>query len=122
MRFLANENFPGQAVFALRELGHDVTWIREISPGASDIQVLERAQREGQVLITFDKDFGELAFRYGLPSSCGIILFRISIPSPEYVANVASAALQQREDWSNYFSVIEDTRIRMTPLPKPKGD
>src|SRR3989304_4668283 len=112
MRLLANENFPGDAVTSLRLHGNDVAWVREDLPGSSDVQVLEHAQDEGRILITFDKDFGELAFRYGLPASCGIILFRISIPSSEHVARLAVAALQQRGDWAGHFSVIEDIRIR----------
>jgi predicted nuclease of predicted toxin-antitoxin system len=116
MQIIANENFPIDAVVALRQKGHDVTWIREDSPGTPDSQVLERAQSEGRLLITFDKDFGELAFRSQLPASCGIILFRISMPSSEHVARIAVAALEQREDWAGHFSVIEDDRIRMTPL------
>jgi predicted nuclease of predicted toxin-antitoxin system len=120
MQLLANENFPADAVIALRQNANDVAWVREDSPGSSDLQVLERAQREERVLITFDKDFGELAFRHGLPASCGIVLFRISAPSSEYVARLAVAAFQQREDWPGHFSVIEDDRIRMTPLPTDK--
>ncbi len=117
MQFLANENIPGDAVNALRQHGNDVAWIREDMPGSSDVQVLERAQDENRILITFDKDFGELAFRYGLPASCGIILFRISTPSSIFVARLAVAAIEQRKDWAGHFSVIEDSRIRMTPLP-----
>jgi len=76
-----------------------------------------------QILVNenfFDKDFGELAFRYGLPASCGVILFRISTPSSEHVVRLVIAALQQREEWAGHFSVIEDTRIRMTLLPTPQ--
>lgn len=121
MRILANENFPGDAVESLRQKGHDVVWIREASPGSSDVHVLEYAQNEDRIVITFDKDFGELAFRYGLPASCGIVLFRISTPSSEYIARMAIAAFDQREDWAGHFCVIEDTRIRMTPLPASKA-
>jgi predicted nuclease of predicted toxin-antitoxin system len=117
MRILANENFPGDAIAALRQHGHDVAWIRADAPGSSDRQVLARAETEDRVLITFDKDFGELAFRAKLPASTGIILFRISAPSSEHVARVAAAALESRMDWAGHFAVIEDTRIRMTPLP-----
>ena len=117
MRILANENFPGDAIAALRQRGHDVAWIRTDAPGSSDRQVLARAETEDRVLITFDKDFGELAFRAKLPASTGIILFRISAPSSARVARVAAAALESRTDWAGHFAVIEDTRIRMTPLP-----
>jgi predicted nuclease of predicted toxin-antitoxin system len=120
MQLLANENFPGDAVTALRLEGNDVAWVREDAPGSTDIQVLERAQNESRIVLTFDKDFGELAYRYGLPASCGIILFRISTPSSRHVARSASAALKQREDWAGHFSVIEDNRIRMSPLPSSK--
>jgi predicted nuclease of predicted toxin-antitoxin system len=100
MRILANENLPGGVIASLRLNGHDVVWIREDLPGSSDIQVLERAQTENRILITFDKDFGELAFRSGLPANCGIILFRISTPSSEHIADVVVAALNQRDDWA----------------------
>jgi predicted nuclease of predicted toxin-antitoxin system len=117
MRILADENFPRDAVLALRECGHDVTWVRSDAPGISDIEVLARAQGGNRVLITFDKDFGELAFRSGLPASSVIVLFRISATSPSYIARVAVAALESRADWTGHFAVVEDDRIRMTPLP-----
>jgi predicted nuclease of predicted toxin-antitoxin system len=117
MRILANENFPGDAVTALRERGHDVAWVRTDAPGSSDWQVLDLAQVEDRVLITFDKDFGELAFRAKLPSSSRVILFRISVPSAEHAARVATAAVESRTDWAGHFAVVEDARIRMTPLP-----
>jgi predicted nuclease of predicted toxin-antitoxin system len=118
MRILANENFPGDAVVVLRKRGHDVAWVRSDAPGSSDTQVLARAQTEGRVLVTFDKDFGELAFRSGLPASSGVVLFRISAPSSAHVAQVAVAALESRTDWAGHFAVVEDDRIRMTLLPE----
>ena len=118
MRILADENFAGDAVIALRERGHDVAWVRSDAPGSSDPQVIARAQVEERVLITFDKGFGELTFRVGLPASSGVVLFRISASSPAYVARVAVAALESRTDWAGHFAVVEDDRIRMTPLPR----
>jgi len=118
MRLLANENFPLDAVTALRENGHDVAWIQEDARGSRDEQILHRAQQEERLLITFDKDFGELAFRSKLPATSGVILFRISAPSSQYVAQVALQAIASRTDWAGHFSVIEDNRIRMTQLPQ----
>jgi predicted nuclease of predicted toxin-antitoxin system len=117
LRILANENFPGAAVSALRDRGHDVVWVRTESPGISDQDVLALAQSTARLLVTFDKDFGELAFRHGLPSTCGIVLFRIAAPTPDRVATVAATALESRDNWQGHFSVVEDARIRMTPLP-----
>jgi predicted nuclease of predicted toxin-antitoxin system len=118
MRLLANENFPADAVTALRQRGHDVLWVRTDSPGISDLEVLERAQRENRIVVTFDKDFGELAFRLRLPALNGIILFRISTRSSAYVAQVAVSAIESRNDWVGHFAVVEDTRIRIVPLPQ----
>jgi predicted nuclease of predicted toxin-antitoxin system len=117
MRTLANENFPADAVAALRQRGHDVVWVRTDAPGSRDEQILEWARADDRFLVTFDKDFGELAFKAGLPISGGIILFRISTTSAAYVARVAVTALESRTDWAGHFAVIEDGRIRMTPLP-----
>ncbi len=75
MRLLANENFPLEAVEALRNDGHDVVWVRTECSGISDKAVLEKAQHESRIVITLDKDFGELAFRSHLPAAGGIICF-----------------------------------------------
>ena len=77
---------------------------------------LERAQSDARTIITFDKDFGELAYKERRNSSHGIILFRLTLTSPEYLARKISAALKSRKDWEGFFSVVEDDRIRVTPL------
>jgi predicted nuclease of predicted toxin-antitoxin system len=83
MRFLANENFPGKAVTALVAAGHDVVWVRNAAPGMSDPDVLAWAVRVERILLTFDKDFGELARASALPSTCGVVLFRVPMPNPD---------------------------------------
>lgn len=75
MRILANENVPELIVERLRDARHDVSWVRADSPGATDQDVLQRAITEDRVILTFDKDFGELAFqgegqRFHRASSC----------------------------------------------------
>jgi len=117
MRILANENVPGSAITALRERGHDVHWVRTDSPGAPDRDVLRAALLEDRLLVTFDKDFGELAVRARLPASCGIVLFRIPLASPDRVAHQIVTALESRTDWAGCFSVVERNRVRMVPLP-----
>jgi predicted nuclease of predicted toxin-antitoxin system len=79
--------------------------------------VIERAEEESRLILTFDKDFGELIFRLGRVASHGVILFRFPAPSAEYVVKAAIAALDSRTDWEGHFSVVEDDRIRMTPIP-----
>ena len=113
LRFLADENFPGDAVRALREAGHDVVSVRENSPGVSDPIVLRQAVEEQRVLLTFDKDFGELAFRTLPPARCGVILFRMPPCSPGELSERITRALASRSDWAAPFTVIDERRIRM---------
>jgi predicted nuclease of predicted toxin-antitoxin system len=116
MRLLANENFPRAAVEALRANGHDVTWIRTSAPGSRDVDVLAMAVRENRILVTFDKDFGELAWRAKLPAASGIILLRLPMPEPAGVGTMLAARIEERNDWAGHFSVIEPQRIRMRKL------
>ncbi len=117
MRLQADENVPLDVVTALRLRGHDVAWVREDMPGAEDMRVLERAQRENRVVLTFDKDFGELAIRRQIPAVSGIILLRIAAPSSAILASMVVTILEDRDNWPGHFSVIDRNHIRMIPLP-----
>jgi predicted nuclease of predicted toxin-antitoxin system len=119
VNFLANENFPLDAVDALRTAGHDVAWVRTDAPGSTDPQVLARAVAEQRILLTFDKDFGDLAFNAGLPAGCGVVLFRLQAGTAAQLAAQVAAAIAARTDWAGHFSVVEPGRIRMRPLPTP---
>jgi hypothetical protein len=116
MRFLANENFPGAAVAVLAAAGHDIVWVRTAAPGASDPDVLAWAVREQRVLLTFDKDFGELASSAALPSGCGVVLFRIPVPKPGDVGQFLANLIAGRDDWAGHFSVITPGRVRMRAI------
>lgn len=120
MRILADENVPRMAVEALRSAGHQVAWVRTEMPGADDRDVLARAEGDAFLLLTLDKGFGELALRRALAPSCGIVLLRMALPSPENAAELILNALQSRSDWAGHFSVIDDRGIRMRPL-RPTG-
>jgi predicted nuclease of predicted toxin-antitoxin system len=62
MRFLADESCDFAVVRALRSADHDVLAIAEVSQREEDQDVMERAVRENRVLITEDKDFGQLVY------------------------------------------------------------
>ena len=81
-------------------------------------KVLAKAQEEGRLVVTFDKDFGELAYRFGLPASSGVILFRLSGSDPEIDNARALTALESGIDWAGSFTVITNDRIRVRPLPR----
>ena len=121
MRLLADENFPRPAVAELRQAGYDVLWIAESNPGAPDEEVLALSISTHRTLLTFDKDFGELAYRQGLPSDCGVVLFRITPQSPDTIAAFALAAIRTQPSWEGLFSVVTGDKIRMRPLPSRTG-
>jgi len=71
------------------------------------------------VLLTFDKDFGELAFRSRLPASCGVILLRMTPEGRERDTQRIVDILRSRSDWTGAFWVVADRRIRKRPLTEP---
>jgi len=111
-----NENIPGVVVRRLRSAGFDVLSVKETMRGRDDRSILARAQTEGRIVVTQDKDFGELAFRYGLPADSGIILFRLSGSDPDTDAGRMLDVLTSHHDWAGHFSVASDDRLRMRPL------
>jgi predicted nuclease of predicted toxin-antitoxin system len=116
MRFLADENFRQPALEALRKAGWDVGAIAEQCPGASDEDVAVLCATQDQVLLTFDKDFGELVFRRGLPSGSGVVRFRLTPDSPEAAAEVALALVQSHPNLTGWFCVVTRDRTRIRPL------
>src|SRR5271154_1111668 len=119
MRFLVNENVTAAVIAGLRQRGHDVLSVKESMRSEDDDVILARAQAEQRIVVTHDKDFGELAFRCELPASCGVILFRLT-PCDRDMANARILeALGSRNDWAGHFSVVTDDRIRVRPLSVP---
>jgi len=72
MKFLLDSCLSGKAAVALRDHGHDVVWTGDWPADPGDVAILTRAREEGRVLVTLDKDFGELAIVRG-ERHCGII-------------------------------------------------
>lgn len=82
----------------------------------TDADVLAWAIRDRRILLTFDKDFGELARNVTLPAESGIILFRLPMPHARNVGERLATVIASRADWAGHFSVIEPDRIRMRRL------
>ena len=79
--------------------------------------MLDLAQEQQCILVTFDKDFGELAFRRGLPADCGVVLFRIGAASAAQLAHRVVNVLHSQPDWQGMFASVDDDRVRIRPLP-----
>jgi predicted nuclease of predicted toxin-antitoxin system len=100
-------------VAQLQAAGHDVVWVRDASPGSTDADIVAWAVREERIVLTFDKDFGELIWRIGLPKTSGVILFRVPMPAATKVGALLAARIGERSDWAGHFTVMEPGRVRM---------
>ena len=118
MRFIIDENVPGYTAVLLRMAGHDVSYIAEIAPSATDERILRIAVSESRILITRDKkDFGELVYRDRLPAPPAVILFRIPATGAVAASHFISGSIASRDDWTDYFWVVNERGIRSRPLP-----
>jgi predicted nuclease of predicted toxin-antitoxin system len=113
--FLADENFPRRSVLLLREAGFDVIRIQEIAPGEDDPGVLSRSVDMQRVLLTFDRDFGELIFHKKLASPPAVLYFRFDPAYPEESFEILSEVLREFEVMGNY-TVITRRGVRQRPL------
>jgi predicted nuclease of predicted toxin-antitoxin system len=118
MKFLADESVDRPIADRLRQDGHQVWYVAEMEPGISDGIVLDRANREEALLLTADKDFGELVFRQRRLNH-GVVLIRLAGLSPSHKAEIVSAAVaQQHATLTQAFAVITPSTIRIRQQEK----
>lgn len=117
MKFLADENIGLRVVKPLRNQGFDVQSIIEIQPGAVDTQVLSLANKGNRIIITTDKDFGELVYAQKLVHQ-GVILLRLRDESSENKLKILKNVLEKhREELEKSFTVATESKTRII---KPK--
>jgi predicted nuclease of predicted toxin-antitoxin system len=113
VRFLCDEGVEAQVVRELRAAGHDVSYVAEMNPGITDDEVLALAGEAGAILVTNDKDFGELVFRQRRAAP-GVLLLRLAgTTSDKKAATVAAAVDQHGSELVGAFSVVERFRVRI---------
>jgi predicted nuclease of predicted toxin-antitoxin system len=116
MRWLADECVAAMLVERLRAVGHDVLYMAETHAGADDSTVLGFASGEERLLLTEDKDFGELIFRLR-KSVPGVVLLRLgTVAPPEKWARLETALSQFGATLLGRYLVIDEKRIRFRPL------
>ncbi len=103
---------------ALRENGHDVLAVCELAKRMLDSDVIDLSLREDRILITEDKDFGQLVYAHG-HGSCGVILLRYPATARRRLSNdVVRLAEQKKEALRSSFVVLEPGRFRLARLPR----
>ena len=117
MRFLADESCDFAVVRTLRDAGYDVLAVAEAARGATDPEVIRLATREQRVLLTEDKDFGQLVFAAGA-GSLGVMLVRFpSLARRTVGAAVLHAVRRLGDQLSGSFVVVEPGRVRVSVAP-----
>ena len=117
VKLLADENIAASLVKALREDGIDVLYVAEIASGIKDDEVLNLARDGARLLLTEDKDFGELVFRMKR-SPPGVLLLRLPLSQRAQARGRVQAVLHLHGDrLSDHFTVVEPERVRFRLLP-----
>jgi len=117
MDFLANENFPVFSIKLLRDAGHNIAGVIEETPEDKDRDVLKRAHEERRIVLTFDRDYGELIYRHKLFVPSGIVYFRFNPSTPEEPAEILLNILDKgKVPILGRFTVVERGRIRQRTL------
>ena len=111
IKLLADENVSIEAVKALKRIGVDIVSVIEFSAGLSDREVLDLANREDRILVTFDKDFGELVVR-GKARVKGLILLRLTPKSPQQIAKRIWRTLTSEIPLENSLLVVKEYEMR----------
>lgn len=116
MRFLADECTDTQLVEQLRVDGHDVLYVMETMRGESDDAILDRAYQEQRILLTEDKDFGELVFRLRKPAICVVLLRFAPGEEARKLLRLRELLAESAETFANTFIVVEPNNMRIRPL------
>ena len=116
MRLVADESCDFSVVVAVRATGHDVVSIMEAMPGVDDEQVIAVATADKRLLLTEDKDFGQLVFAAAKENS-GVILIRYPVSARSSLsAAVVNLLADRGEALYSRFAVLEPGRVRVTQL------
>jgi predicted nuclease of predicted toxin-antitoxin system len=119
MKFLADENFPYAGIKLLRNSGYSVFAVFEDTPGAKDCDILNRAHTENLIILTFDRDYGELIYKHNLLTPKGVVYFRFTPNSPEEPAKILIDIIKIGKPLlADKFTVVEKERIRQRPILK----
>jgi len=113
VNLVADESVDRPTVLRLREEGHEVLYVAELSPGVADDDVLEQANTRNAVLVTADKDFGELVYRQRRVHA-GVVLLRLTGLSNATKASLVAEICRDRgAELIGAFSVVEAGQIRI---------
>jgi predicted nuclease of predicted toxin-antitoxin system len=117
VNLVADEGVDRPVVERLRRDGHHVVYVAELSPSVVDEEVLRQANMGNAVLMTADKDFGDLVFRQGLAHS-GVVLLRLAGLANATKAEIVAEVCRSRgAELIGAFSVVSSGQVRIRRRP-----
>jgi len=120
VKFIADVNVEKAIIDCLLANGYNTIWVSDLDCRMVDEKLLEPANREKRILVTNDKDFGELTFRQKRVSA-GIILFRVKGQnSRDKVSLLQKLLLAHRNRLKGHFTVVTRKKIRFIPMEEIK--
>jgi predicted nuclease of predicted toxin-antitoxin system len=122
MILVADESVDRPIVERLRQDGHDTLYVAELGPGMKDEHVLQEANTRNALLLTEDKDFGELVYRLGRVHA-GVVLIRLAgLPPPSKAETVAIVLQNHARELPGAFTVISPGAVRIRKAPDSGGE
>jgi predicted nuclease of predicted toxin-antitoxin system len=119
VKLAADECCDALLVAGLRRNGHDVWYVMESARGLDDVSILRQVAAEERVLVTEDKDFGELVVRLGLPAH-GVVLLRIEpADSDAKLLRLREVLNENAARLAGSFTVVDRWKTRFRPLRPP---
>ncbi len=113
LKFLVDESSGKKLAAALAHEGFDVVYVGDALKECSDSEVLKAAEDESRILITNDKDFGELVFRRLKPHG-GVMLLRLQFDSPEARIKQSLGVIRKLGSrLENSFTVVSEESVRL---------
>jgi predicted nuclease of predicted toxin-antitoxin system len=113
MKLLANENVPLKSIIYLRSKGFDITSIGIDYPGIKDSVIMGIAIKEERTILTFDRDYGELIFKYNYKPSKGVIYLRLNQYRADEPGKMVEELIGNDEyDLDNALTVLDKNGIR----------
>jgi predicted nuclease of predicted toxin-antitoxin system len=116
LKILVDEDMPRPTTGLLQSLGIDAVDLRDIGlKGSTDAEVFEYAQKNKMIIMSRDKEFGNI-LKYPLGTHCGIIW--VNLPHT-FIRHQILGAIErffvevERDRLPNNLTILEVRRYRI---------
>jgi predicted nuclease of predicted toxin-antitoxin system len=116
VRLLADENVERRVVLSLSAAGHDVISMSDLAPGLEDHEVLRLALQDDRVILTGDKDYGDIVVRGG-HATAGVVLVRLRMHASQKATHLRRVLPTLENHIAGHIAVVTERGVRVRPMP-----